>query len=79
MPQTATKKTLREIHEEVKQLSADKCTAVLNVLGVKTTQTFYDLFTQRRKVNEAEKAAIAKIYGKTVDEIDWLDEPTLIA
>lgn len=69
-----SKKTFKQVHAEIKNLPTEKRNKVLEILGASSDQTFYDLMQGRKKLSPAEKIAIAAIYEKNADEINWLDD-----
>ena len=79
MPKNENLPTLKTIHDELKQQPATKRDKVLELLGVNTQQTFHDIINGNRKVKPIEKAAIAEVYGRKPEEIDWQDEIKPIA
>lgn len=74
------KKTLRQLHAELKELPVQRREMVLMAVGSNTetsTNVFYEILNGRRRNSPAEKEAIAKVYGMTAAEIDWQDEKIL--
>lgn len=75
--ETISKKTIKDLHAEVKSLPLSKMRAVLEVFGSESDQTFYDLLQGRKKVkSQVQREAIAAIYNTTADQIDWKDAET---
>lgn len=82
MTDTIGKRTLKQLHkalvEQSRAIPQSKIAAVIALLDSSSPQTFYDVSSGRRKLNPAEKEAIAKLYNVTVDAIDWKDKEKLI-
>lgn len=81
MPENNQLPTLKTIYAELTRVPVEKREQVLTQLGLSLNakQTFYDIINGDRKLSPIEKEAIATIFEKKVDEIDWRDSPKLIA
>jgi len=79
MPKNQPLPTLKEIHAELTRVPVTKREKVMSLLGVTTPQTFYDVLNGSRHLSEAEKIAVAGVYDKTPDQINWQDDPKPIA
>lgn len=72
------KKTIKELHEGVKQIAEEKKRAVLSALGLSSPQSLSDVFSGRKKLSPAEKETLAGIYGVSADQIDWKEEKKFV-
>lgn len=78
-PPETIKKTLKELHEDLKNIAIQHRDAVLQALELKSTVSFYDIIEGRKKLSPPEKKVIAEIYDTKESEIDWLDADKVIA
>lgn len=72
-PPYQAKVTLQKLNEELLKQAHDKQLQIMELLGIKSRKTVYDIINGQRVCSPAEKEVIAKVYGKRVWQINWKD------
>lgn len=65
------KKTLKQVYQVAVDVPVNLRKQTLSALNLKSEQSFYDILKGDRPLNDAEKKAVAEIFGVQVNDIIW--------